>query len=248
MSQGRAFPAGSRFLLGRQALLILDGCLWMLAGAAVVWLGLRAYGTLPRVGWVRPLLTFLLFQGLDGPFLAVTWKETRRIRGSAQPARRPIWQALAGKSWLVLAGSVGGSLWLWRSGWVPAEAAAVICTALGGALALAVANRVLMLENAVYAILSPEGFASILWKDAQRSGEAAELMKLTAPELQKLGVIDGIVREPEGGAQTNDGEMLRSMDRVLLRALTPLLKESGTALAEQRCRKFRAMGRGKENT
>ena len=112
MSQGRAFPAGSRFLLGRQALLILDGCLWMLAGAAVVWLGLRAYGTLPRVGWVRPLLTFLLFQGLDGPFLAVTWKETRRIRGSAQPARRPIWQALAGKSWLVLAGSVGGSLWL----------------------------------------------------------------------------------------------------------------------------------------
>ena len=137
MSQGRAFPAGSRFLLGRQALLILDGCLWMLAGAAVVWLGLRAYGTLPRVGWVRPLLPFLLFQGLDGPFLAVTWKETRRIRGSAQPARRPIWQALAGKSWLVLAGSVGGSLWLWRSGWVPAEAAAVICTALGGALALA---------------------------------------------------------------------------------------------------------------
>lgn len=141
MSQGRAFPAGSRFLLGRQALLILDGCLWMLAGAAVVWLGLRAYGTLPRVGWVRPLLTFLLFQGLDGPFLAVTWKETRRIRGSAQPARRPIWQALAGKSWLVLAGSVGGSLWLWRSGWVPAEAAAVICTALGGALALVRARR-----------------------------------------------------------------------------------------------------------
>ncbi len=117
----------------------------------------------------------------------------------------------------------------------------------GGALALAVANRVLMLENAVYAILSPEGFASILWKDAQRSGEAAELMKLTAPELKKLGIIDGIIREPEGGAQTNRGEMLRSMDRVLLRELTPLLKESGTALAEQRCRKFRAMGRGKEN-
>ncbi len=117
----------------------------------------------------------------------------------------------------------------------------------GGALALAVANRVLMLENAVYAILSPEGFASILWKDAHRAGEAAELMQLTAPELKKLGIIDGIIREPEGGAQTNRGEMLRSMDRVLLRELTPLLKESGTALAEQRCRKFRAMGRGKEN-
>ena len=117
----------------------------------------------------------------------------------------------------------------------------------GGALALAVANRVLMLENAVYAILSPEGFASILWKDAHRAGEAAELMRLTAPELKKLGIIDGIIREPEGGAQTNHGEMLRSMDRVLLRELTPLLKESGTALAEQRCRKFRALGRGKEN-
>ena len=117
----------------------------------------------------------------------------------------------------------------------------------GGALALTVANRVLMLENAVYAILSPEGFASILWKDAHRAGEAAELMRLTAPELKQLGIIDGIIREPEGGAQTNHGEMLRSMDRVLLRELTPLLKESGTALAEQRCRKFRAMGRGKEN-
>ena len=81
----------------------------------------------------------------------------------------------------------------------------------GGALALAVANRVLMLENAVYAILSPEGFASILWKDAHRAGEAAELMRLTAPELKKLGIIDGIIREPEGGAQTNHGEMLRSI-------------------------------------
>ena len=118
----------------------------------------------------------------------------------------------------------------------------------GGALAISVANSLWMLENAVYAILSPEGFASILWKDAHRAGEAAELMRLTAPELKKLGIIDGIIREPEGGAQTNHGEMLRSMDRVLLRELTPLLKESGTALAEQRCRKFRAMGRGKENT
>lgn len=101
MSQGRAFPAGSRFLLGRQALLILDGCLWMLAGAAVVWLGLRAYGTLPRVGWVRPLLTFLLFQGLDGPFLAVTWKETG---GFAEAPSLPA-AHLAGAGGKVLAGA-----------------------------------------------------------------------------------------------------------------------------------------------
>ena len=92
----------------------------------------------------------------------------------------------------------------------------------GGALALAVADRVLMLENAVYAILSPEGFASILWKDAQRSGEAAELMKLTAPELKKLGVIDGIVREPEGGAQTDPSRTLWNLDRALTACLDGL--------------------------
>ncbi|MFR1516670.1 MAG: hypothetical protein ACLSTT_05065 [Evtepia gabavorous] len=136
MSQGRAFPAGSRFLLGRQALLILDGCLWMLAGAAVVWLGLRAYGTLPRVGWVRP--ADLL--ALPGTGRASSWRSPGRRPGGSR--KRPACPAAhlagaGGKSWLVLAGSVGGSLWLWRSGWVPAEAAAVICTALGGALALA---------------------------------------------------------------------------------------------------------------
>ena len=117
----------------------------------------------------------------------------------------------------------------------------------GGALALAVADRVLMLENAVYAILSPEGFASILWKDAQRSGEAAELMKLTALELKKLGVIDGIVREPEGGAQTDPSRTLWNLDRALTACLEPLLKESAVSLTERRYQKFRALGRGKED-
>ena len=117
----------------------------------------------------------------------------------------------------------------------------------GGALALAVADRVLMLENAVYAILSPEGFASILWKDAQRSGVAAELMKLTAPELKKLGVIDGIVREPEGGAQTDPSRTLWNLDRALTACLEPLLKESAVSLTERRYQKFRALGRGKED-
>ena len=107
----------------------------------------------------------------------------------------------------------------------------------GGALALAVADRVLMLENAVYAILSPEGFASILWKDAQRSGEAAELMK----------VIDGIVREPEGGAQTDPSRTLWNLDRALTACLEPLLKESAVSLTERRYQKFRALGRGKED-
>ena len=116
----------------------------------------------------------------------------------------------------------------------------------GGALALAVADRVLMLENAVYAILSPEGFASILWKDAQRSGEAAGLMKLTAPELLALGVIDDIIPEPEGGAHTAPAQAIREVDRALRRHLAALSKESGTALAAQRYQKFRRMGAGKE--
>ena len=116
----------------------------------------------------------------------------------------------------------------------------------GGALALAVADRVLMLENAVYAILSPEGFASILWKDAQRSGEAAELMKLTAPDLKALGIIDDIIPEPSGGAQADPARMIQNLDRALTHHLTALSKESGAALVRQRYEKFRAMGGGKE--
>lgn len=116
----------------------------------------------------------------------------------------------------------------------------------GGALALAVADRVLMLEIAVYAILSPEGFATILWKDAQRAGEAAGLMKLTAPELLALGVIDDIIPEPEGGAHTAPAQAIREVDRALRRHLAALSKESGASLANQRYQKFRRMGAGKE--
>lgn len=112
----------------------------------------------------------------------------------------------------------------------------------GGALALGVADRVLMLENAVYAILSPEGFASILWKDAQRHEEACGLMKLTAPDLLRLGVIDDIVPEPEGGAHLVPRAALGEMDRFLSRHLAELSRQSGAALAEARYQKFRRMG------
>ena len=112
----------------------------------------------------------------------------------------------------------------------------------GGALALGVANRVLMLENAVYAILSPEGFASILWKDASRSAEACEMMQLTAPDLLRLGVIDDIIPEPEGGAHTAPVVALRQVDRCLHRHLAELSKESGASLAAGRYQKFRQMG------
>lgn len=112
----------------------------------------------------------------------------------------------------------------------------------GGALALAVANRMLMLENAVYAILSPEGFASILWKDAARAGEACGLMKLTAPDLKALGVIDEIIPEPAGGAHQDMDAAIRAVDACLQRHLTALCREKGGALAAQRQAKFRRMG------
>ena len=117
----------------------------------------------------------------------------------------------------------------------------------GGALALGVANRVLMQENAVYAILSPEGFASILWKDSSRHGEACDLMKLTAPDLLGMQVIDDIIPEPEGGAHTAPAQAIREVDRALRRHLAALSKESGASLAAQRYQKFRRMGAGKED-
>ena len=112
----------------------------------------------------------------------------------------------------------------------------------GGALALAVADRVLVLEHSVYAILSPEGFASILWKDAGRSQEAAGLMKLTAPELLRLGVIDEVILEPVGGAHLAPAIAYREVDQALFRHLSALSRERGSALAAARYEKFRRMG------
>ena len=112
----------------------------------------------------------------------------------------------------------------------------------GGALALAVGNRVIMLENAVYSVLSPEGFASILWKDSSRADEACEVMKLTADDLLELGVIDGIIPEPAGGAHENSAALFQVLDTQLTRELEALSKMSPTALVNDRYRKFRAMG------
>ena len=110
----------------------------------------------------------------------------------------------------------------------------------GGALALAAADRVLMLENAVYAILSPEGFASILWRDSGRHEEACELMKLTAADLLPLGVIDDMIPEPEGGAHTAPAQAMREVDRAISRHLTAMLKENFPQAA--RYKKFRKLG------
>ena len=116
----------------------------------------------------------------------------------------------------------------------------------GGALALGVGNRVLMLENAVYSVLSPEGFASILWKDTSRADEAAGVMKLTAADLLHLGVADQVIPEPEGGAHNDPKAVFAAVDRALTRHLGQLLREKD--LAAHRYQKFRAMGAVLEET
>ncbi len=109
----------------------------------------------------------------------------------------------------------------------------------GGALGLGVGNRVFMLENAVYSVLSPEGFSTILWKDSSRAKEAADIMKITAEDLLKLKVIDGIIKEPEGGAH-NDKEMTaKNMKDCIERELPKLLTMSAKELQEDRYQKFR---------
>jgi acetyl-CoA carboxylase carboxyl transferase subunit alpha len=112
----------------------------------------------------------------------------------------------------------------------------------GGALAIGVANRVLMLEYAVYSVISPEGCAAILWNDAAKAPEAAELMRITAPDLLRLGVIDGIVPEPPGGAH-RDWETTAARLREVLRAeLAALSDKSAETLVAERHEKFRRIG------
>lgn len=109
----------------------------------------------------------------------------------------------------------------------------------GGALALAVANQVWMLENAVYSILSPEGFASIIWKDAKRSQEACEIMKITSQDLLAYGLIDGILPEAPNGIQQAPARTMKAIDRMLVTQLNRMSKIKGSALREQRYRRFR---------
>ena len=107
----------------------------------------------------------------------------------------------------------------------------------GGALGIAVADRVFMLENAVYSILSPEGFASILWKDSKKADEAATLMKLTASELLNYGIIDGIIGE--------GNRLIRNMDEMIFKEITELSKQKGESLLKNRYKKFREIDKEK---
>lgn len=113
----------------------------------------------------------------------------------------------------------------------------------GGAIALAVSDRVAMLENSVYSILSPEGFASILWKDASRAPEAAELMRMAAPEVYKMGLVDDVIPEPEGGANaSDDGEFAKTVEDYLAKAVEELKQTPIDELVGSRYDKFRRVG------
>ena len=112
----------------------------------------------------------------------------------------------------------------------------------GGALALGIGDRVLMLEHAIYSVISPEGCAAILWKDQARAEDAARALRLTATDLKKLGIIDEILPEPAGGAHMNPGEMADTISAAIRRNLKPLRKVKPDALVTRRFKKFRTMG------
>jgi len=112
----------------------------------------------------------------------------------------------------------------------------------GGALALSVADRLYMLENAIYSILSPEGFASILWKDDSRAQEAAELMECTAQDLFNKGIIDKIVPEPYEGFENNRAPVITAMKALIRSDLSELRKLKTTTLLELRYKKYRNIG------
>jgi acetyl-CoA carboxylase carboxyl transferase subunit alpha len=112
----------------------------------------------------------------------------------------------------------------------------------GGAIALAAGDRVLMLEHAIYSVISPEGCASILWRDGEHAPQAAEALRLTAPELLRLGVIDRVVPEPLGGAHRLPQEAIAAIGDALDEILRPLLALDGDRLRDERRRKFLAIG------
>jgi acetyl-CoA carboxylase carboxyl transferase subunit alpha len=112
----------------------------------------------------------------------------------------------------------------------------------GGAIALAAGNAVLMLEHAIYSVITPEGCSAILWRDGEHTQEAAEALRLTAQDLLRLGVVDRIVPEPLGGAHRLPKEAVDSLGQAIEEALHPLLGLEGSVLRAQRREKFLAMG------
>ena len=113
----------------------------------------------------------------------------------------------------------------------------------GGAIALAAADQVLMLEHSIYSVISPEGCASILWRDAAQASTAAEALRLTAEDLRGLRIVDQVVPEPLGGAHRAPTEAIAALGRAMQEALQPLLALDAATLRNRRRDKFLAMGR-----
>jgi acetyl-CoA carboxylase carboxyl transferase subunit alpha len=112
----------------------------------------------------------------------------------------------------------------------------------GGALAIAVADRVLMFENSVYSVISPEGCASILWRDGKQAAKAAEALRLAAPDLEKLGIVDEVLPEPLGGAHRDPARVLATLKQAVIENLDALSGVSGAELVRRRAGRFRRYG------
>lgn len=117
----------------------------------------------------------------------------------------------------------------------------------GGALGIGIADRVLMMENAYYSVISPEGCAAILWKHREHAPEAASALKLSAQDLSQLGVIDGVIPEPLGGAHHDHETAAASLKDAVVAAITHLEKLPTAQLLEERYQKFRALSKYTEN-
>src|SRR5438105_7546160 len=113
----------------------------------------------------------------------------------------------------------------------------------GGALGIAIGDRVLMQEYAIYSVIPPEGCAALVWRDASKKAEAAEALKLTAPDLMSFGIIDDIIREPIGGAHTSHDAAAASVDEALRRELAEVSALDPDSRLQKRYDKFRSMGR-----
>ena len=116
----------------------------------------------------------------------------------------------------------------------------------GGALGIGVADRVLMMENAIYSVISPEGCAAILWRSREHSDKAAEALKLTARDLQDLGVVDQVIPEPRGGAHADSEAAVEAMGAAVRRHLRELAKLEPLELVESRRDKYYAIGAWEE--
>ncbi len=114
--------------------------------------------------------------------------------------------------------------------------------ASGGALGIGVTDRILILENAFYSVISPEGCAAILWKDGEKRDVAARAMKITAADLLEMGVVDEVVPEPMGGAHTDYAATARALEEVLRRHLSPLAALEPAERIRQRCARYRGIG------